>query len=101
MRAFAAIIGTMAVLALFAALATALGFFWGAGRRAGRAAGINGGKVDRVKEYPHPGARVSKTVKELRRIARECGICLGYEAARKKAMVDEIVSQLRYRERME
>lgn len=31
MRAFAAIIGTMAVLALFAALATALGFFWGLG----------------------------------------------------------------------
>lgn len=38
------------------------------------------------------------TVRELRQIAREEGICLGYSASRKRAMLDEIVSERRYRE---
>ena len=39
-----------------------------------------------------------KTVKELRRFAKEERICLGYAASGKASMVDEIASQLRYRE---
>jgi len=42
-----------------------------------------------------------KTVKELRQIARDKGICLGYSGASKKSMVGEIASQIRYREREE
>lgn len=38
------------------------------------------------------------TVRELRQIAREEGICLGYSASSKRAMLDEIVSERRYRE---
>jgi len=39
-----------------------------------------------------------KTVKELRAIAREEGICLSYSGATKAGTVNEIVSQRRYRE---
>ena len=38
------------------------------------------------------------TVKELREIARDEGICLSYSGATKRGTVDEIVSQRRYRE---
>ena len=38
------------------------------------------------------------TVKQLRTIARDEGICLSYSGATKKGTVDEIVSQRRYRE---
>ena len=37
------------------------------------------------------------TVKELRGIARDEGICLGYAGANKRSMVGEIVGQRRYR----
>lgn len=39
-----------------------------------------------------------KTTKELRQLARDEGITLGYDAARKDTMVSAIVSQLRHRE---
>lgn len=39
-----------------------------------------------------------KTTKELRQIARDEGICLGYDASRKSSMVNAIVSGIRYRE---
>ena len=38
------------------------------------------------------------TVKELRAIAREEGICLSYSGATKAGIVGEIVSQRHYRE---
>lgn len=41
------------------------------------------------------------TVKQLRAIARDEGICLGYSGATKAGCVGEIVSQRRYREMME
>ena len=39
-----------------------------------------------------------KTTKELRQLARDEGITLGYDAARKDTMVSAIVSWLRHRE---
>lgn len=39
-----------------------------------------------------------KTSKELRQIARDEGICLGYDASRKSSMVNAIVSGIRYKE---
>lgn len=39
-----------------------------------------------------------KTTKELRKIARSEGICLGYDASRKSSMVNAIVSGIRYKE---
>jgi len=41
------------------------------------------------------------TCDQLRKLARDEGICLGYAASRKKDMVDEIVAHLRYRDMME
>ncbi|MBR4687083.1 MAG: hypothetical protein IKP01_02115 [Bacteroidales bacterium] len=38
------------------------------------------------------------TVKQLRKIARDEGICLGYSGATKAGTVNEIVSQRRHRE---
>lgn len=39
-----------------------------------------------------------KTARELRQIARDLGICLGYDGARKSTMVSAIVTNIRYRE---
>ncbi len=39
------------------------------------------------------------TTKQLREIARNEGICLGYAGSTKRGMVNEIVSQREYRER--
>ena len=36
------------------------------------------------------------TVKELKRIAKDEGICLGYDACRKESIVRAIVSHRRY-----
>ena len=44
------------------------------------------------------GELAKLTTKQLRGIAREEGICLGYSGATKRGMVDEIVGQRRYRE---
>lgn len=37
------------------------------------------------------------TVKQLRQIARDEGICLGYAASRKDTTIDQIISNRRYR----
>lgn len=42
-----------------------------------------------------------KTVKELRAIARDEGICLSYSGATKAGIVGEIASQRHYREHEE
>lgn len=39
------------------------------------------------------------TMKELRQIARDEGICLGYAGSRKYSAAAEIASQRRYREK--
>lgn len=41
-----------------------------------------------------------KTMRELRAIARDEGICLGYDGATKRGTVDAIVGERRYRELM-
>ena len=38
------------------------------------------------------------TVKELKQIARDEGICLGYDASTKRGTIQEILSQRRHRE---
>lgn len=40
------------------------------------------------------------TVKQLRAIARDEGICLGYDGATKRGTVDAIVGERQYRELM-
>lgn len=37
------------------------------------------------------------TVKQLRQIAKDEGICLGYTASRKDTTIDQIISNRRYR----
>lgn len=37
------------------------------------------------------------TVKQLRQIAKDEGICLGYAASRKDTTIDQIISNRRYR----
>ena len=40
------------------------------------------------------------TCDQLRKLARDEGICLGQAAGRKKDMIDEIVAHFRYRDMM-
>ena len=50
-------------------------------------------------DYNKMRDKLSKlTMKELKQIARDEGICLGYAGARKNTTVNEIVSQRQYRE---
>lgn len=51
-------------------------------------------------DYEAMHADLSKlTTKQLREIARNEGICLGYAGSTKRGMVNEIVSQREYREK--
>lgn len=53
-----------------------------------------------MSDYETMRAELSRlTMRELKQIAKDEGICLGYDGSRKTTTVNAIVSQRRYREK--